>query len=167
MRTTEGSSTFEQTTSGFSMNQPLTVTTIELGNADTTLSRSSAGVMAVEGVVLPTISSANTLTNKRNQPRTNSTTSSANLSPDLSIANVYYRTTQTVGLTIDAPTGTPVIGETIALYVSSAASQTLTINAAYVAYGTAFPASTTAGKTFMMVCQFNGTNWNTTWANQV
>ena len=108
-----------------------------------------------------------TLTNKRNQPRTNSTTSSANLSPNLATANVYYRTTQTVGLTIDAPTGTPVIGETIALYVSSAASQTLTINAAYVPFGTAFPASTTAGKTFMMVCQFNGTNWSTTWANEV
>lgn len=39
--------------------------TIELGNAsDTTLSRSSAGVLAVEGVVIPSISSTNTLTNK-------------------------------------------------------------------------------------------------------
>jgi len=43
----------------------LGVGSIELGNAtDTTLSRSSAGVLAVEGVVVPTISSANTLTNK-------------------------------------------------------------------------------------------------------
>lgn len=39
--------------------------TIELGNAsDTTLSRSSAGVMAVEGVAVPTISSTDTLSNK-------------------------------------------------------------------------------------------------------
>lgn len=39
--------------------------TIELGNAsDTTLSRSSAGVLAVEGVVVPTVSSTGTLTNK-------------------------------------------------------------------------------------------------------
>lgn len=38
---------------------------IELGHAtDTTLSRSSAGVLAVEGVVVPTISSTNTLSNK-------------------------------------------------------------------------------------------------------
>jgi len=38
---------------------------IELGHAtDTTLSRSSGGVLAVEGVVVPTISSTNTLTNK-------------------------------------------------------------------------------------------------------
>lgn len=41
------------------------VGSIELGNAsDTTLSRSSAGVLAVEGVVVDTISAANTLTNK-------------------------------------------------------------------------------------------------------
>lgn len=45
-----------------------TVTTtgnIELGNAsDTTLSRVSAGVIAVEGITVPTISSTSTLTNK-------------------------------------------------------------------------------------------------------
>jgi len=40
-------------------------TTIELGNAsDTTLSRSAAGILAVEGVVIPSISSTSTLTNK-------------------------------------------------------------------------------------------------------
>lgn len=43
----------------------LGVGSIELGHAsDTTLSRSSAGVLAVEGVVVPTISSTSTLTNK-------------------------------------------------------------------------------------------------------
>jgi hypothetical protein len=41
------------------------VGTIELGHAsDTTLSRSAAGTLAVEGVVVPTISSTNTLSNK-------------------------------------------------------------------------------------------------------
>ena len=40
-------------------------TAIELGHAtDTTLARSSAGVITVEGVVVDTISAANTLTNK-------------------------------------------------------------------------------------------------------
>ena len=43
----------------------LGVGSIELGDAsDTTLSRSAAGVLAVEGVVIPSISSTNTLTNK-------------------------------------------------------------------------------------------------------
>ncbi len=52
---TQYAATYENTTAG----------TIELGNAsDTTLSRSSAGVLAVEGVAVPTISSTDTLTNK-------------------------------------------------------------------------------------------------------
>lgn len=43
----------------------ITTGTIELGAAtDTTLSRSAAGVLAVEGVVIPSVSSTNTLTNK-------------------------------------------------------------------------------------------------------
>jgi hypothetical protein len=43
----------------------LGVGSVELGHAtDTTLSRSAAGVLAVEGVVVPSISSTNTLTNK-------------------------------------------------------------------------------------------------------
>ena len=113
------------------------------------------------------IAAAQTVTNKRNQPRTASSTTSSNLSPDLSTASVYYRTTQTATLTIDAPAGTPVIGEVIALYVDSAGAQTLTINAAYVAMGAAFPAATTAGKTFMLVAQYNGTNWKSTWSNAV
>jgi len=142
-------------------------TSIELGATDTTIARSAAGVIAVEGVDVVNTTTAQTVTNKRNQPRTASSTSNANLDPDLATANVYYRTTQTVGLTIGAPTGTPVIGETIAIYVDSAGAQTLTFNATYIPFGAAFPASTTAGKTLMMTAQYNGTNWKTLWANQV
>lgn len=108
-----------------------------------------------------------TLTNKRPQPRTASSTTASNLSPDLSTANVYYRTTQTATLTIDAPTGTPVIGETIMIYVDSAGAQTLNINATYIPFGAAFPATTTAGKTFMMSAQFSGSEWLALWANRV
>ena len=114
-----------------------------------------------------TASSTDTLTNKRMQPRTASSTTSSNLSPSLSTANVYYRTTQTATLTIDAPTGTPVIGEVIMIYVDSAGAQTLTINGTYKPFGAAFPATTTAGKTFMMSCQYNGTDWKTLWANAI
>jgi hypothetical protein len=53
--------------SGFedSTTAALGIGTLNLGHAsDTTLSRSSAGVLAVEGVVIPTVSSTSTLTNK-------------------------------------------------------------------------------------------------------
>jgi hypothetical protein len=52
-----------------------TLSTLDLGNAtDTTLSRSSAGVLAVEGIVVPTVSSTNTLTNKSISLNTNTIT---------------------------------------------------------------------------------------------
>lgn len=113
---------------------------------------------------LVTVDGTQTITNKRNVPRTASSTTASTLTPDLSAANVYYRTTQTATLTINAPTGTPVIGEVIAIYVDAAGAQTLTMNATYTVLGSAFPASLTAGKTFMAVAQFNGTAWETTWA---
>jgi hypothetical protein len=48
-----------------STTQALGLGSIELGHAsDTTIARSDAGVITVEGVVVPTISSTNTLTNK-------------------------------------------------------------------------------------------------------
>ena len=145
-----------------------TTGTIELGAAsDTTIARSAAGQITVEGVQVVTATNAVTVTNKRPQPRTASSTTSSNLSPDLASANVYYRTTQTATLTIDAPIGTPVIGETIMIYVDSAGAQTLTINSTYKAFGAAFPATTTAGKTFMMSARYNGTDWKTLWANAV
>jgi hypothetical protein len=40
------------------------IATLDIGNADTTLSRSAAGIIAVEGVAVPTISSTDTLSNK-------------------------------------------------------------------------------------------------------
>lgn len=151
-----------------STSEALGVGTLELGAAsDTTIARVSAGVISVEGVTIPTISSTSTLTNKRVNPRTASTTTSATLTPDLSSANIYFRTTQTEALTIGAPTGTPVIGETVMIYVDSAGAQTLTMNATYKVFGAAFPATTTAGKTLMISAQYNGTDWKTLWANAI
>jgi hypothetical protein len=146
---------------------PITASgTIALGiNAATLRTHINVENGAQVNTVTPT--NTVTLTNKRSQPRTSSSTSNANLTPDLSTANVFYRTTQTAALAINAPTGTPVIGETIMIYVSSVAAQTLTINAAFVPFGAAFPATTTAGKTFMLSAQFDGTNWLSLWANQV
>lgn len=40
------------------------IATLDIGNADTTISRSAAGIIAVEGVAVPTISSTDTLSNK-------------------------------------------------------------------------------------------------------
>ncbi len=53
------------TTFGVGTSTAVTLGTIEVGAAsDTTISRSAAGVIAVEGVVIPSVSSTSTLTNK-------------------------------------------------------------------------------------------------------
>lgn len=109
-----------------------------------------------------------TLTNKRIQPRVASTTGSAALTPDLSSANVYYRTAINGALTINAPTGTPVIGEAIALYLTdNGTGRALTIDATYVFMGEAAPTTTVASKTLLITAQYNGTDWKSMWAEMV
>ena len=107
-----------------------------------------------------------TVTNMRVNPRTNSTTTAATLGPDLSVANVYFRTTQTATLTISAPIGTPVIGEVVVMYIDAVGAETLTMNATYIPFGAAFETGLTAGKTLMITAQYNGTNWKTLMAVQ-
>lgn len=114
------------------------VGTIELGHAtDTTISRSVAGVIAVEGVVLPSISSTNTLTNKRVTKRTGTTTSSA--TPTINTDNVdfYSITAQTVDITSFTTnlSGTPTEGQTLWLAITGTAARA-------IAWGTSFESST-------------------------
>ena len=147
----------------------LGVGSLELGHAtDTTLSRSAAGVLAVEGVVIPSISSINTLTNKRIQPRSSTTTSTATLTPDLATANVWQLTAQAGALTIAAPTGTPVLGEVIHILIKdNATAQAITWNATYKAMGEALKTTTTISKRLEAICVFDGTDWLTSTTNEV
>jgi hypothetical protein len=116
------------------------ITSIELGHAtDTTLSRSSAGVLAVEGVVIPSISSTNTLTNKRITKRVGTTTSSA--TPTINTDNVdyYSLTAQTADITSFTTnlSGTPTDGQTLWISITGTAARAIT-------WGTSFEASTVA-----------------------
>ncbi len=116
------------------------VTTLELGagQTDTTLSRSAAGVLAVEGVVIPSISSTNTLTNKRVNPRfTTATSYTTSTTIDSDANDQYIITAQAGALLFNNPTGTPVDGQKLIIAVTGTAARALT-------WGTAFEASTVA-----------------------
>lgn len=120
-------------------------TTIELGAAsDTTVSRVSAGVIAVEGVVIPSISSTNTLTNKRVTPRTGTTTSSA--TPTINTDNVdfYSITAQTVDITSFTTnlSGTPTDGQTLWIAITGTAARAITWGSSFEASTVALPTST-------------------------
>lgn len=118
----------------------LGVGSIELGHAsDTTLSRSSAGVLAVEGVVIPSISSTNTLTNKRITKRVGTTTSSATPTINTDNVDMYTLTAQTVDITSFTTnlSGTPTDGQTLWIAITGTAARAIT-------WGTSFEASTVA-----------------------
>ena len=53
------------------------------------------------------------------------------------------------------------------MYIDSVGAETLTMNATYKAFGAAFPATTTAGKTLLITAQYNGTDWKTLWAELI
>ncbi len=123
----------------------LGVGSIELGHAsDTTISRSSAGVIAVESVVIPSISSTNTLTNKRITKRTGTTTSSA--TPTINTDNVdfYSLTAQTADITSFTTnlSGTPTEGQTLWIAITGTAARAITWGSSFEASTIALPTTT-------------------------
>lgn len=117
----------------------LGVGSVELGHAtDTTLSRSSAGVLAVEGVVVPTVSSTSTLTNKTlTSPVINTPTGI--VKGDVGLGNVD----NTSNATERAATAT-LTNKTLTSPVINAPTGFLT-GAAKITVGTSTPGSPTTG----------------------
>lgn len=106
-----------------------------------------------------TIDGAATLTNKRINPRVSSATSTASLTPDISAFDQYNLTAQAVGLTINAPNGTPVDGNKLIIrLLDNGSSQTISWNATYTVIGQSLPTATTAGKMTYVGCIYNAAN---------
>lgn len=139
-----------------------TVGTIELGAAtDTTLSRSGAGVLAVEGVVIPSISSTNTFTNKFNTPQVQSVADAGGTFTPVSITNdMGVMTALSQATTIAAPTGSPVQGEKLLFRIKdNATARALTWNAIYRASSDlALPSTTIISKTLYVLFVYNSTD---------
>lgn len=119
----------------------LGVGSIELGHAtDTTLSRNSAGVLQVEGVVVPTISSTNTITNKRNTRRAPAVTQSATPTINTDNTDVAHITALAQAITSMTTnlSGTPVEGDTLRIDITDNGT------ARAITWGASFEASTVA-----------------------
>lgn len=107
-----------------------------------------------------------TLTNKRVQPRT-STAASGDITPDLATANYWQRTAISGTIAINAPTGTPTLGEVLVFdLLDNGTSRTLNFNAAFVPFGQALPTATTISTRMLVTAQYNGTDWMTLWAEE-
>jgi hypothetical protein len=123
------------------------VGSVELGHAtDTTLSRSAAGVLAVEGVVVPSISSTNTLTNKRVTPRVGTTASSATPTINTDSYDEYDITALAAAITSMTTnlSGTPTNGQKLMLrFKDNGTARAITWGASFVSSGVATLLATT------------------------
>jgi len=125
----------------------------------------STGVVTLASAVLTTadinggtLDSAVIGTSRIN-PRTSTTTSTATLTPDISANDQYNLTAQAVGLTVAAPTGTPVDGNKLIFRIlDNGTSQSITWNGTYTVIGTVLPTVTTINKMLYVGCIYNSTN---------
>lgn len=136
------------------------VGSIELGHAsDTTIARSSAGVIMVESVVIPSISSTNTLTNKKITKRTGTTASSATPTIDTQTVDFYSITALAVDITSMSTNLTSTgatEGQTLWIAITGTAARAITWGASFEASTIALP--TTTVTTARLDCGFV---WNT------
>ncbi len=102
---------------------------------------------------------AQTLTNKRIDPRVSSAASASSVTPDISSYDMYVFTALAATLTINAPTGTPVVGDKLIFRITdNGGSQVLTWNAIFRAIGVILPTATTAGKVSYVGAIYNTTD---------
>lgn len=138
----------------------LGVGSLEVGHAsDTTISRVSAGKIAVEGVSVVTTSSTDTLTNKRITKRVQSVSSSATVTPDFDSDDAVIITAQAANLTLANPTGTPTAVQPLIIRIKdNGSARTITFGSNYRGIGGTLPTTTVASKTLYLGCLWNATD---------
>jgi len=100
-----------------------------------------------------------TLTTKRIDPRVVSAASASTLTPDIAAADQYAYTALAAGLTINAPTGTPVDGNKLIFrLLDNGTARALTWNGTYTVIGVTLPTTTVINKTTYVGCIYNANN---------
>lgn len=124
---------------------------------DTTVSRASAWVIAVEGVTIPSISSTNTLTNKRITPRVTSETSSATPTINTDNTDIHRVTALTVAITSMTTnlTGTPAHWDKLITEITGTASRAITRGSSFEASTVALPTTTSGTATLSVWFLYN------------
>jgi hypothetical protein len=99
------------------------------------------------------------ISSSRINPRTIAAASASSLTPNVATYDQYAYTALATGLTINAPTGTPVDGQKLTFrFLDNGTSQTLTWNATYTEVGAILPLTTGVSKTIYVGCLYNANN---------
>jgi hypothetical protein len=135
--------------------------TINIGTGSTGGS-TSINIGSTAGTSTTTVNgnfAAGVINSTRINPRVSSAASAASVTPDVSVGDIYAFTALAVGLTINAPTGTPTDGAKLIFRIlDNGTTRTLTWNATYTAIGVTIPTATLANKTIYVGCIYNANN---------
>lgn len=146
-----------------SITQAFQVSQLEVGHAtDTTITRTGAGAIALEGIEIPTISSTSTFTNKRTNPRlvtAASYTTDTGTSLSVATCDQFEVTAQAGDLKFNNPGGTPLGGNKLIIRIKDdGTARALTYDTQFRAMGTALPSTTVPSKTLYMGFIYNATD---------
>lgn len=141
----------------------LTAGTIELGHASANTLSASGGVLSIEGVVIPTISSTNTLTNKRNTRRL-TTTNAPGATPTTNTDNVDVMNFTGLATAITSMTtnlsGTPVDGDLLEFrFTDDGTARGITWGASFAATTVALPTTTVISTMLRVGFEYSGSTW--------
>ena len=132
---------------------------ITLSGTALPIANGGTGATTLAGASIATYAGTETLTNKRIDPRVTSAASASSLTPDISASDVYAYTALAAGLTINAPTGTPLDGDKLIFrLLDNGVSRALTWNATYTVIGVTLPTTTSVSKTTYVGCIYNANN---------
>lgn len=167
--TNSGTNTGDETTGRintlYGTTNAITVGSVEVWNAtDTTISRVSAWVIAVEGVTVPTISSTNTLTNKRVTKRILSVTQSATPAINTDNGDIMQITglAQAITSMTTSLTGTPSAGDMMMIQITdNGTARAITWWASFASTTVTLPTTTVVSTMLRVLFQRN--NANTVW----
>jgi hypothetical protein len=132
---------------------------ITLSGTALPIANGGTGATTLAGASIATYAGTETLTNKRIDPRVISAASASTLTPSIATADIYAYTALAAGLTINAPTGTPVDGDKLMFrLLDNGTSRALTWDATYTVIGVTLPTATTISKTTYVGCIYNANN---------